>query len=183
MKKITTVLVAVLLLTVSYTNGQSFEKGNKLLNVSVGLAPTFGVTSISGFGFSTKWSPPISASFEFGVSDRISVGAVGGFATQKFVDNANDGVQYDYLLIGARGSYHFATSEKFDPYAGITLGYNNVTAKEVGSGSGGGFSVAASSVLYGAHLGARYYFSDAIGAHAELGYGISVISIGLSLKF
>jgi hypothetical protein len=52
----------------------------------------------------------------------------------------------------------------------------------LGTGFGGG-SVAASAILYGAHLGARYYFTDNIGAHAELGYGISVLTLGASFKF
>jgi hypothetical protein len=61
-------------------NAQSFEKGTKMLNLGVGIAPTFGTASISGFGFETKWSLPIGASFEIGISDRISVGAIAGIA-------------------------------------------------------------------------------------------------------
>ncbi|MFY7898812.1 MAG: outer membrane beta-barrel protein, partial [Chitinophagaceae bacterium] len=158
MKKIFIATIFTLCVSLA-TNAQSYEQGNKLINLSIGLAPTFG-TSFSGFGYSTKWTPPVSASFEYGISERISAGVVGGFASQKYTDQDNDGVQYDYLLLGVRGSYHFANTDKFDPYVGLTLGYNKVKAKDIGSSGGGmGFDIAASQFLYGAHLGARYYFA------------------------
>ena len=38
-------------------------------------------------------------------------------------------------------------------------------------------------VRLGAFVGGKYYFNDKIGAFAELGYGISVLQIGLAGRF
>jgi hypothetical protein len=41
--------------------------------------------------------------------------------------------------------------------------------------AGGGFT-------YNVFVGGRYYFTDNIGAFAELGYGISILNLGLCVK-
>jgi hypothetical protein len=40
-----------------------------------------------------------------------------------------------------------------------------------------------SGVLFGIHAGSRYMFPDNIGGYAELGYGISILKLGLAVKF
>lgn len=62
------------------------------------------------------------------------------------------------------------------------LGYNIVKYSSNGNdtnlsntyGSGLGFS---------GFLGGRWFFSEKFGAYAELGYGVSVLGIGLTYKF
>ena len=40
----------------------------------------------------------------------------------------------------------------------------------------------ASGILFGAHVGARYHLSESLALNAELGYGISLLKIGVSFK-
>lgn len=182
MKKIPVLFIALFAISFcAKAQDNAYQMGQSTIHLSVGVAPTFGL-STSGLGFHSSWSLPLSGTYEYGVSDRISVGITAGSASQKFTDDQGDGVKYNYLLIGARGSYHFATSEKFDPYVGLLVGYNNVKAKDIGSGQSG-LSAKASGVLPGAYLGANYYFATNIGVHAEVGYGISVVTAGISLRF
>lgn len=162
----------------------AFQTGTGMLRASVGVLPTFG-SSFSGGGYSSKWTPPLSISYEYGISDRVSIGLMGGYATQKIVDQSDNGFKYNHLLIGARGSYHFATTESFDPYFGVLLGYNKVSVSDVGSSSSSGSfgSVSASGVLPGGYLGMNYYFTPGFGVHAEIGYGIAVATAGITFSF
>jgi len=87
---------------------------------------------------------------------------------------------------GARVMYHFNFLENLDTYAGVTLGY--VYQKVNAEGSNGldyGEIVKGDSfILWGINTGARFFFTDLIGAYVELGYsGLQFVGIGLSLKF
>ncbi len=84
-----------------------------------------------------------------------------------------------------RGNYHFIFHEKFDPYAGIILGYyfgNHKADYPAGwaygtyKGSSGGFHG-------GAYAGARWFFTPAIAVFTELGWNISILTIGATFKF
>jgi hypothetical protein len=85
-----------------------------------------------------------------------------------------------------KSSYHFSTSDKLDPYVGAIIGYNiaSVTAEkpagyvgpDLPEASAGGF-------IIGGHLGARYMFTDKLGAFGELGYGIAYLQLGVTAKF
>ena len=151
----------------------SFDKSTSYLHAGIGFG--------GGFYSGTITLPPISVSYEKAVTENISVGAIVGYSSSKYVYFTTDEYKYTYILIGARGNYHFATSEKFDPYAGVTLGYNIVSV--TAPGSGGNYNAKGSALLAGGQLGANYYFSSNLGAFAELGYGIGILTIGISAKF
>jgi hypothetical protein len=87
-------------------------------------------------------------------------------------------------VVGARGAYHYNGFENvpdLDVYGGVMLGYNIVKYSSNGNdeylansyGSGIGFS---------GFLGGRWFFSDNIGAYAELGYGVSTLNVGVTFK-
>jgi len=131
--------------------------------------------------------PPISLGYEYGYNETISFGGIVGFAGSevKYIGSGGSyGWDYTYIIIGARGAYHFLDlfkDAKMDPYLGITLGYNVVSVKETGT-IPGGFSASGSYLVYGGHAGLRYYFSPNLGAQVEIGYGLGVINIGIAYK-
>lgn len=179
-KKIALIIALATVGTFSAT-AQSYDAGNKLLNVGVGLGST-----LSAAGLKTSL-PPIGLSFEYGFTEKISGGAYVGYssASEEFAGfGGNYKWNYTYTIVGARGSYHFATSDKLDPYFGATLGYNVVSVNlEKPAGGLDVTAASASAVLYSLHLGTRYYFTDNIGAFAELGYGIAYLQLGVAVKF
>lgn len=134
----------------------SYEQGNIMVNAGVGIGNLY-------WGSGYKSSLPINptASVEYGVSDRISVGVGAGYSSVKLDLSGFDEIKYTGLSITARGSYHFATSEKFDPYFGISLGYVTVGVDDSDDIYG---SAKASGLGWGGYLGARYYFSSSFGA-------------------
>lgn len=154
-------------------------KGLNVLNAGIGLG-SYGLSGTGGL--------PITASFEHGFSKNISAGATFGFIQKKFADDW----KYTYLLFGARGSYHLneafkIANPKLDVYAGAGLFYRRYSFKYTSSigDDHDDFNLKASGgeVDFQLHAGGRYLFNNSLGAFAELGYGISPLQLGLTLKF
>jgi len=171
MKKLFFVAIA---LFAFQTSQAQIEEGDSMITIGAGLSPTF----YSGGGFKSTL-PPLEASYEYGVSEKITVGGFVGYAGAEF-RTAGFGYDYTYILAGALGNYHFVNSEKFNVYVGAKLGYLNVSAKEVGTAFGVGAE--ASGILYGGQLGARYWVSESFAINAEAGYGVSAIKAGVTFK-
>ena len=171
MKKLLTVFFFMILF-VSLSNAQVYKKGNNNLNIGIGpgLHGIYGDMDI----------PAISAGFQAGVHEKISVGGLVGYSSSSDAFSGDEWT-FTYIFIGARGEYHFIDLDvdDFDLYGGVTLGYNIV--------SWDGPSVAFydpgdSYLLYGFHLGGRYFFSQNIGAFLELGYGVGYIVVGVTFR-
>lgn len=178
-------IAALAVSQLSTTNAQIYEEGRGQLNVGIGLGST-----LSGAGLSTT-VPPIGLSYEYGFHEHISGGAYLGYSGASEEMTTFGGTwkwSYNYIIVGARGSWHFdfLDTDKFDPYAGILIGYNIASVSvEKPSGYTGPepASVSAGGVVVGGHLGMRYHFNEKLGAFAELGYGIAFLQLGLTAKF
>lgn len=174
MKKVICIIV-LLFFGLTAINAQGYHKGNKDLNagISLGLAGIYGDASF----------PPISIGFQYGIDEKISIGGILGYSSSKY--GWEDWQwKYSYIVIGARGEYHFLeSSNKLDAYAGATLGYNIVSVSEPsGYSVYGGYEAESSYMIYGVHVGARYAVSDKIGVFGELGYGIGYLTVGASFR-
>lgn len=153
-------------------------KGTNVLNAGIGLG-SYGLSGTGGL--------PITASFEHGFSKNISAGATFGFIQKKYAFDW----KYTYLLFGARGSYHLneafkIANPKLDVYAGVGLFYRRYSFKYTSSlEEHDEFNLKASGgdVDFQLHAGGRYFFNNKLGAFAELGYGISPLQLGLTVKF
>lgn len=141
----------------------SFQEGDLALNAGIGVGSTF---SFAGLGL------PLGASLEYGVKDAIGVGGEAGFVS---------GGGLTMFIIGAKGSYHFneifkIEDNSWDLYAGLGLYYRHFSYS--------GFTFNYGSGIYpGFHAGARYYFSDSFGVHAELGNTYGWLKAGVTFKF
>jgi hypothetical protein len=145
---------------------------NLFVNAGIGLGPTGGYK---------MGLPPLSASIDFKlpISLPITLGGIFTFTQWKYSFYGYDFV-WNNIGIGARGMYHFNFVRNLDTYTGLTLGYVIQTFDgESGLGYNG-----VSFFLFGANIGARYFFTNTIGAYLELGYsGLQFLSLGLALKF
>jgi hypothetical protein len=179
-------LMLALALPFATLNAQIFDKGDVVINAGIGL----GSTVYHGAYYKTT-VPPLFLSGDYCLMEdlgpgNLGVGAYLGYSAYKWEYSSLDyGWKYSTIIIAARGTYHFVDLvDKLDLYGGVLLGAKIVSHKYFGddlysdthtaSGSGAAFSV------FG---GARYYFTDNLGAMAELGYGIAWLSLGVSLKF
>lgn len=185
MKKISQLISATILTacTVAVLSTDSMAQAGNNLNIGIGLGSTF---IASGLDASL---PPISIGYEHAFGEKISAGAFLGYAGASYEAPAIGGTwkwKYNYILVGARGAYHFNFKvPKLDPYAGLMLGYNvasvstekpsGYTGPEIAGAKAGG-------AVIGGYAGARYMLGNKIGAFAELGYGIAYLTLGVSIK-
>jgi hypothetical protein len=163
-----------------------FDKGTLALNLGVGIGSGFSY----GFGSSLKGTPAISISAEKGIVDGIgpgviSVGALLGYQGFRYDYPGNTyKATWTHLVVLARGAYHynFGLSPKLDTYGGVSVGLRHVSYKDTYydalSSTFGGTAATA-----GIFVGGRYFFTNNIGAFAELGYDMSYLKFGLSAKF
>lgn len=166
-------------------DAQIYEQGGSQLNIGIGIGSTF-----TGAGLKTT-IPPLGISYEYGFKEKISGGVYLGYAGASQEVATFGGTwkwSYNYILLGARGSYHFdfLDTDKFDPYAGLLLGYNvaSVSVEKPAGYTGPDLTAAsAGGVVLGGHLGLRYHFNEKLGAFGELGYGVAFLQLGLTARF
>ena len=195
MKKV--LLTASFLLSVIFAGAQALEKGNSALNIGIGFGSGY------GYGGASTVVPPVHVSYDYIITDeigpgRIGVGALVGYSSGKYefpsyFGSGKYGINTSSFVIGGRGTYHFnfIKNDKLDLYAGVMLGYNVGSAKyyfdssispatqSILSGAG----VTYGGIVFGGFVGARYFFTEKIGAFVELGYSIAYFNLGLTAKF
>ena len=193
MKKIFQLLTISALFLMSLTlSAQEFVKGTKMLSIGIGAGDRY-----YGSGFNMI-IPPLQANLDIGVSEKLGIGyiGVGGLiaysASRYGYDNwwGRYERRYSNLTIGFRGSYHFALDVKgLDLYAGLMIGYNIASYKETFPPNYDknyryyNYDRTYGGVLGGLFAGARYMFNDKFGIYGELGYTVSVLSVGVTFKF
>ena len=215
MKKIilfTIVLANTILFSnkISAQDNTAFEKGTIVATAGYGF-PDFQRTTLrvayNGYS-STKVSGvgPIILKGDYGIykfkwGHSVGGGIVIGYSSTNvnFTDYYNDYYgyyttrtaytetdSYRKITIGARGSYHFFTKEKFDCYASVGLGFNiNTYTQTTNNPNGYARSAVAGSGIYSAFtVGIRYYFTKNIGIYSEVGWDMQApIQGGLAIKF
>lgn len=186
MKKIALILVVVFGVQLM-ASGQPFEKGDKAINLGIGI----GSALYSGPHYKMR-IPPISLSFEQGITNKLGIGYIGvggyfgisGSKAEWEILDQNYGYKYTYIVIGGRGAYHFDLVDNLDIYAGLILGVNIVSGKEFGDWPAGiSVSEQSTGVAHSEFAGIRWFFKPNFALMAELGYGISYLSIGAAFKF
>jgi hypothetical protein len=187
MKKSVLFSIVMFLVSVISTvsvKAQTYEVGTNVISGGLGL----GSSIAGGFTYGSQ-SPGISLQYERGIWEAgpgvISLGGYLGF--KRYSYNYNNGntaysQKWNYTIVGARGAYHFTgiEVENLDVYAGLMLGFDNLSYSSSGAGIPGSYSSDLGLSVFG---GARYFFAGDLGAFAEVGYGVSFLSIGLSYKF
>jgi hypothetical protein len=185
---------------------QSFDVGTNAINLGIGLGGyRYSYVASGASGYSV--SPTLAFSYERGVAPLgPGVLGVGAFLANKSVRYeatqnypwANTTYNYDQrwsnTIIGLRGSWHYNEwhgMDELDVYGGLMLGYNigsyrnrsTRTINGVTSDYDYGYSGSISFATFSTYLGARYYFTEKIGAYLEFGYGIAYLNLGLAARF
>jgi hypothetical protein len=121
----------------------------------------------------------------------ISLGGYAGIKSYKYSGSSGAyhfDEKWNYTVIGVRSAYHYnaLNNEKFDVYGGLMLSYNILSYKysdNSGTSTFKGSGSYGSNLGLSAFVGGRYLFTDNIGAFAELGYGVSYLTLGVAFKF
>jgi len=164
-------------------------KGDMILNIGIGLGGKI------PYGSSNKITvPPIPISFEYLVNDNLfdgkgafGCGAYIGYSASKQPDYWSYGKVIDSrLIIGARGYLHYALMDKLDTYAGMLLGYKSDKTKYSDSNSpeySPDYKTSDGGATLNLFVGGRYFFNPKWAATAELGWGVSILNLGVAVKF
>lgn len=188
MKKIAFVLLAISLYATT-SHAQFFEKGAHVISAGVGLGGHFG-----SFSYGSQ-TPGISLQYEKGVWETggpgvISLGGYAGVKSYKYSGSSGSysyTEKWNYTVLGVRSAYHYngIDNEKLDVYGGLMLSYNILSYKFSDNGSSTTYHSGnyGSAVGFSAYVGGRYLFTGNLGAFAELGYGVSYLTLGLAYKF
>ena len=183
-------MAAGLFLFTSAVNAQ-FEAGDNVLGVGVGVLGGYGV-GLSG----ASQSPAITAHFDHGMGDLgPGTWGLGGFVGYKtityddrYLNYYNYDWKYTFFVLGARGTWHYNDwhSSDWDTYGIVMLAYRSVSfSDKTNYGAYGNlthYTYSGSGIDLGLGIGARYWFSDKVGAYAEAGYGLTTLQLGVGFK-
>jgi hypothetical protein len=199
------VAIAALCAMAAAAAGQSFEVGTNAINLGLGVGG-YGYSYVGrGYGSYTA-SPSVSLSYEHGITELgPGVLGIGGYLARKSVHLERSYITgtYSYFedkrwtntLLGVRCSWHYNSwhgNRQFDLYGGLMLGvnmvgYRNRSTRTSSNGAvetwDDGQRYSSGVAAFSLFCGARYYFTEAIGAFAELGYGIAWLNVGAAFRF
>lgn len=179
----TVVFVVLSFFSAVSVHAQAFEAGTNVISAGLGI----GSSLATGYTYGTQ-GIGLSAGYERGIWEAgpgvISLGGLIGYKTFSY---SGDGFSYkwNYTIIGARGAYHFTglNVDNLDLYAGLMLSYDNLSFSSNNNLPGYTPVSYNSGIELSPFAGARYYFAGNLGVYGELGYGVAILSIGLSYKF
>lgn len=152
--------------------GSAFGKGVTFLDIGVGLG-----------GYRYRSALPLGLALDYGITPHVSLGLQADFYRFKR-HSGRYAYTYTHIPIALRGAYHFTGlgNSRADLYLGAALGY--VWSRYTTDAPRGWKYVDddASEPYVGIFVGGRYLLSPQVGLMAELGYGISVGKIGLTIR-
>ena len=185
------ILTALFVMGMTTTQAQvSFKKGTVEFATGIGVFSTFAKDG------ATTVIPPVSARLGVRLSPNFSLSAyaarsVSQLNNEELPDGSIRDLENEYTILGLRAAAHASPGEKVDFYGGAMLGYNipnidesiNNQPKSDGDDVPSFSRPAENEFTYSAFIGAAYYPLQRVGLFAEVGYGISILSTGLTLKF
>ena len=174
----------------SFAAEPAFDKGSNVIGVGIGVGVSYG--SYAGYYSSTTVSPTLYASFDRGFFPEVGPGTIGIGALIAYKSSKSTYLtytsRYSSTIVGLRGTYHLTIlkdkNNKFDPYAGVTLGLRFNSYKDPYSDFYNyAYNYNRVNAVAGVFVGAHYNFLPNFGAHAELGYDISFFRVGVNFNF
>lgn len=171
----------------------AFNKGDKVIGVSLGAGVNFGYATYHGGSYSNI--PAIAFTYDQCFFENVGPGNIGiggiiGFKSAYYkypLNNGNYKDVYTNYIIGVRGTYHLTLlkdkNNKFDPYAGITLGVRIFKHTNNEPNNPYVYNYNPAYPVTGGFIGAKYNFAQHVGVFGELGYDISFFRIGLNFNF
>ena len=178
-----------------------FEENTHMINLGVGWGRNY-ARLYNAVGYSAGTTPAISLTYEQAWPKKLGPGYLGVGAyigyqhtyynynyTYLFGNNYYYNHSWNYFMIAARGAYHWdvLNSKNAEVFAGVLIGvrFQSYSYETNDPGNNDPYSFSQSSVwpVYSVFAGARWMFLKNFGLFAEVGYGISYLNGGLSIKF
>ncbi len=165
------------------TSAASFGVGDKTFAVGFGLG--------LGYGYlpGTSVSPSLVAIYDQGIKEGIGPGVIGlggivGYKSARYDYGTSDRARWTNVIVAARGTYHVPLGdglENLDVYGGLMAGLRFFRYSD--EYLYGGYDANYVRLASGLFAGARYNFTQSLGAWAEIGYDVALIKAGLHVNF
>ncbi len=174
MKRI--ILSAIAICAFGFANAQSNKSGTIHVNVMGGFLMGSATQQDDAAGSEkVKYSATganFGAQFQYGLADKFSVG-IGletGTAVMTPKDITYSSTDISTFKFNVSGRYYFLNQDKYNVYAGPSIGYTS--GKDTGSALIGGFgsSTKYTGLNYGLNVGGNYFFTNVVGVIVNLGY-------------
>lgn len=156
------------------------------VRAGIGALPTFLKDHVS------TQLPPLSLELRYRPSQRYSVGLLAGrsSSTGRY-EHFTGGAQIfsnDFSMVALRGAVHSSPWERWEIYGGMYFGYahSDITYEErLDKNESEELPVprVRNGVLFSAFLGTSVKVSGNLRAFGELGYGLSLTTLGMSYRF
>lgn len=188
MKKLLIFALVLIAYQSGYAQTEQFKKGQLDFQAGVGFINSLNITlNEAGVGGSIKSKfafPPPTVSLDYGITDEISIGGYVNYTDVEYRMSNGDFIEQNkIIMIGARGLYHVDLLPKLDTYGGLGLAYGSLKATAPEPFGGGTMASTSGDLYYQFIAGGRYRFTKNTGVFVELGYGVTVINLGLNIKF
>ena len=183
-----------ILLSCSILSAQNIPQQKGLtISAGVGVLPTF-------LGENAKTAvPPVSLRIGYNFSRRFNLSGYFGFTDvstkpKLFSDGLASQNRNQFTVTGLRAEIRQEISKKFNLYGGAMLGYSHSKLEETDPFTGQAIvrdpeaptpydpNAPKGQVIYAGFVGAHYFFQKKLGVFAELGYGISIVNLGLTIR-
>lgn len=162
------------------------------------------ISALYGSGYKTQ-IPPVGLDIEWlsvpvgGHGGGFAIGLSAQYSKYKLEDalfswsswggvNTEDAYLWS-IVGGVIGSYNYYFSPKFEVFGTVLLGYEYAKAK-FGDGKNEDEwskyfddNIGAGGFAYNVSAGVRYHFTPSFNVRAQLGYGVSVVDVGLGFRF
>ena len=170
-------------------SGQVFNRGDNL--VAAGISCGSGMGNFDA----NSSSPGYSITYELGYSNLDGPGVLGlgaylghkSFTNTGTMGNSPYSQEWSYTVIGFRANYHYQglkSLSKLDPYGGLMVSYNAVeytfSSPDGIVDPSGDYNGNLGLSLY---AGGRWFFTKNFAAFAEVGFGVSNLTVGACYKF
>lgn len=167
-----------------------FKGGDIMISAGIGVVPTYFLDDAETV------VPPLSLRLGYRISPMFSVSAFGGYSSYNSGEilNPNESTSTyanESIIVGIQPAIHTTFFDNWDIYGGFLLGYNipmvesttNYSEDQVIDEVQPSFSrPAENTTTFSGFLGASYYFRKNAGVFAEVGYGISLLNVGVNIK-
>ncbi|MFT5166391.1 MAG: hypothetical protein ACI8P3_001622 [Saprospiraceae bacterium] len=166
-----------------------FRKGDLTYNIGIGLMPSFRGKNLK------NPVPPISIVFNYRPVNNVTTGFYLGYSLTESTLTKENGsrapsvkkIRNSFYILGLRAEGHYIRG-RADFYGGAMLAYN---FSDIGTNLSGKDDFQtnirvenyADVVTWSGHVGVKYLISKHIGFFTEIGYGVSLITIGTTFKY
>ena len=189
MKKISFIL-ALMVCGLTFAQAQvNFKPGDLEFSTGVGIFSTYAKDGAQTI------VPPVTARLDLRVASNFSLGAFAAYSSSEVVarplpDGTLQDLSNETTMFGLRTTAYSNSLGKWQVYGGLSLAYSSPNIDETindlpksAEAEGPSFRREPNNTMvYSAFIGSSYYPTKHIGLFGEVGYGISIVTVGMSAK-